>query len=582
MKNIAILTITLCLLANVSRATNYYFSASSGSDSYTVTQAQSQSTPWKTIAKLNSYMASIKPGDSILFKSGDTFTIPEGINTGGLLVTVSGTSTQPIVISSYGSGALPIITLPAITGWTGSGIYTKSFTIQTCCSILFEDGVPLTKASSSSLTDGNWYGSGGTLYYTPTSGTAANHTVTVCNINNGYIPAIDLSDQQYVTVNGIQFNSDGVGVKTFDLTATGTLGLIVQNCVFNYCQTGIFFMPDVGNNTNSIFQKNQFYRCQCGIRMYTTSAMGGRPGQTWGTHTGCKILNNSMSQIGTTDGTTHWQSSITGTDYESIGLQNFMSGTVQGNTTNGGFNLGLSWYNLNTRESSNNLIKGNIFTSTGKEAIILIGDNSTGSYNYAYNNNTFCNNLFVNTNLINAVNGTVYIYQGVNTTTQNLLVNNTFSGSTNTWYFATSNAPYFTIENNLVYDAGPYRWIEWGWGTKPASLTVAYNMYYEDGSNAGGASAPFAFGSNKTLTQMQTLVMETHSIVGINPLFNNPASGDYTLQSTSPAIDAGINVGLPYNGKAPDIGAYEYGAPSTTGLVKPPNPPKKSGAPIVY
>lgn len=31
------------------------------------------------------------------------------------------------------------------------------------------------------------------------------------------------------------------------------------------------------------------------------------------------------------------------------------------------------------------------------------------------------------------------------------------------------------------------------------------------------------------------------------------------LLAGSPAIDAGINVGLPYNGSAPDIGAYEYG-----------------------
>ena len=31
------------------------------------------------------------------------------------------------------------------------------------------------------------------------------------------------------------------------------------------------------------------------------------------------------------------------------------------------------------------------------------------------------------------------------------------------------------------------------------------------------------------------------------------------LQSGSPAIDAGVDVGLPYSGSAPDIGAYEYG-----------------------
>ena len=37
----------------------------------------------------------------------------------------------------------------------------------------------------------------------------------------------------------------------------------------------------------------------------------------------------------------------------------------------------------------------------------------------------------------------------------------------------------------------------------------------------------------------------------------------------SPLIDAGLNVGLPYQGTAPDIGAYEYGS----GVITPPNTP---------
>jgi hypothetical protein len=56
------------------------------------------------------------------------------------------------------------------------------------------------------------------------------------------------------------------------------------------------------------------------------------------------------------------------------------------------------------------------------------------------------------------------------------------------------------------------------------------------------------------------------SSVGDDPLFTNAAGGDFTLQATSPAIDAGADVGLTsdYQGTAvpqgagPDIGAYEY------------------------
>lgn len=49
-----------------------------------------------------------------------------------------------------------------------------------------------------------------------------------------------------------------------------------------------------------------------------------------------------------------------------------------------------------------------------------------------------------------------------------------------------------------------------------------------------------------------------NSVVG-DPLFVDPANGDFHLQADSPAIDAGLDVGLPFAGGAPDIGAFEYG-----------------------
>ena len=56
-----------------------------------------------------------------------------------------------------------------------------------------------------------------------------------------------------------------------------------------------------------------------------------------------------------------------------------------------------------------------------------------------------------------------------------------------------------------------------------------------------------------------------------NPLFVNLGAGDLHLQSGSPAIDAGINLGYSKDyedktvpvGAAPDMGAYEYGGAST-------------------
>jgi parallel beta-helix repeat protein len=106
-----LLLITAFFLVIQCRAANYYFAAN-GSDANTAAQAQNKTTPWQTITKLNSFFSSLKPGDSVLFRRGDTFT-------GTITVSVSGTAALPIIISAYGAGAQPIISgLVPVTGWT--------------------------------------------------------------------------------------------------------------------------------------------------------------------------------------------------------------------------------------------------------------------------------------------------------------------------------------------------------------------------------------------------------------------------------------------------------------------------------
>ena len=81
---------------------------------------------WADLTKVNSFWAafSFSPGDSILFKCGDTFY-------GTLTLVEGGTSGNPITIGSYGTGILPVITgFTTISSWTneGSGIYSKVIT----------------------------------------------------------------------------------------------------------------------------------------------------------------------------------------------------------------------------------------------------------------------------------------------------------------------------------------------------------------------------------------------------------------------------------------------------------------------
>jgi hypothetical protein len=81
-------------------------------------------------------------------------------------------------------------------------------------------------------------------------------------------------------------------------------------------------------------------------------------------------------------------------------------------------------------------------------------------------------------------------------------------------------------------------------GATLSNVTVNNNLYYNNATNAAAYNMTV---SNK---------VENNNIVG-NPLFVSLT--DYHLQGSSPAINKGINVGLPYNGSAPDIGAFETG-----------------------
>lgn len=94
-------------------AVTYYFSVS-GSDSFTITQAQNKGTPWRSVTQYNKFMsgtipgfAGIKPlpGDSLLFKRSETF-----FSSTGLIINTSGTSTKPIITGVWGNGTRPTIT----------------------------------------------------------------------------------------------------------------------------------------------------------------------------------------------------------------------------------------------------------------------------------------------------------------------------------------------------------------------------------------------------------------------------------------------------------------------------------------
>lgn len=122
MKKVTFSLLALFVFSLSSFATNYYFSSSGGDDSRSSAEAKSPATPWRSLDKLNSLFSSLQPGDSVLFKRGDTFF-------GSVKVRKSGTSSAPIVLGAYGTGSKPVITgFTALTNWTslGGGVYESN------------------------------------------------------------------------------------------------------------------------------------------------------------------------------------------------------------------------------------------------------------------------------------------------------------------------------------------------------------------------------------------------------------------------------------------------------------------------
>lgn len=130
-----LLTILCLLIVWLNGYSNNWYFSNAGNDG----NSGSLASPWQSIAKFNSVFASKAPGDSFLFRKGDTFY-------GSLTISRSGSSGLPIVISGYGTGAMPIITgFTDVVAWTnlGSNIWESTFAVSTLttCNMVVINGV---------------------------------------------------------------------------------------------------------------------------------------------------------------------------------------------------------------------------------------------------------------------------------------------------------------------------------------------------------------------------------------------------------------------------------------------------------
>lgn len=115
------------------------------------------------------------------------------------------------------------------------------------------------------------------------------------------------------------------------------------------------------------------------------------------------------------------------------------------------------------------------------------------------------------------------------------------------------------IKNNIFYNPTLDYAIHYcAIAPKATGLIISHNL-------TNGIRENFQNPNSQPLTGVTYLSNKTN----IDPKFADAKSHDYRLLSTSPAIDSGTNVGLPYKGSAPDIGAYEFSEQDDKGPLRP-------------
>ncbi|HMG68949.1 MAG TPA: choice-of-anchor Q domain-containing protein, partial [Chitinophagaceae bacterium] len=509
-------------------ATTYYVSLN-GNDANSGTLMTS---PWKTIAKIN--RSTFLPGDSILFRKGDTWreqlTLPSSGSLGNL-----------ITFGAYGSGAKPIINAADVmTGWTNIGSnlwYIISPNVVPTRAMVVIGGIIYAEvASLAACNSGNKYFidiSTNRLYVfsivdpgTLTAEVSKREycIVTASGINSKRFIEIDDIEVRYAGNSGICFEGPGTSlgaafngssfVRRCTAYANNLDGIVhrdhydnftVEDCDASYNGNGFYSWIADGGTFRRCTSSNQI---QYNVTFTDGEAFGGYQSDNW-------LVENCVSN----------------SDYDAIHIDA------------GGRSL-------------NAIIRYNKVynSSSGLPATPGMGVGSLGvggSIKIYYNLIVNCasNGFECYTDMI----GKCEYYN-------NTIYENTSTGSNSGIYL--KNAANFIFKNNIIVrDYVQYKTlflIE----VLPNISTNDYNLYYI--LNDPGTHFRAYFGAYySTLATWQAATGQDAHSLSSNPLFKNVLS-DWSLQPGSPCINTGVDVGLtrdilgnPIVG-LPDMGAYEY------------------------
>ncbi len=580
----------ISLFPSVINAASYYMRADGTAESKAAATSCDAASSAMSTATHNSQ--TFEPGDTIyLCSNGGTYTLVSAAwNAVGIVAPSSGTAGNVITYSNA-PGHTPIISYlrsNANTGWTdlGGGIYSYS----TFAKIWFEDGVGLLAATSEALTDGNWYYSSGAgkLYYKPTSGTPADHTLTsIWWDTNVWTPyGIDLRNKNYIKVTGLTFRWMGGGVGhgvNITSPADTITGIEVSSNNFDHLYWAIWSQV-VGTSieSNAYIHDNTIDYCNSGISAWTKD---GQPTTDTAHHTGYLITRNTISHLFQLSDTKNWNEAVAAhsyqSDHEGISFQEIQNSTISHNTISSNNQTAFSSSEYWTRgiyffchaynaATSGNLVTGNrIF---GRYAPALYVSGTTGA---VYQNNIWSGNIVHSndtttdhngfsvtfyTNGTNAGRGTNYFVNNVlwsSVDGSGSIAIGSASGGVGTEY--TSGV--WKFQNNIIkWKKNTYMLAN---GTI-ADMTFSHNIY------ANSADWNFQLGNNAMrYAGWVGASQDTTGSSNADPAFINAGGSyalatDFLLGDESPAKAAGTYIsnihdfnGILLNPASVNIGAFQ-------------------------
>jgi hypothetical protein len=554
-----------------------FFVKNAGSDSANGT---SDATAWATIAKVNSFAQSpgFGVGTHVYFKNGDTWR--ERMQPKG----------SDVTYTAYGGGSKPVISgADVLTGWTslGSGLYSKVLAAGTVVMNVYVDdssgaaagnqensdpkwglvralGLPSSTCTNSNLLSGASYSGGPKVntidVFTPTKGSAA-----IAKMNNGSWLFYKTTGSTAVPpacagspTRGTLYIQLGDGSDP----ATRTIEATVRSAAVYAIDT------QVSRNT---FDNLHLTKASNGVNIQEYSS-----GVTANANSVFQNLQVDYTGNGQVDDDAYWNGldvevataptyynnviSYTGGHGNSINTQETDGAVVDSNVADH-----CNHHLFDTKDSINVTVKNNVghdcvaapccllapFQNTSED----LGAHTTGmngiyfecpaqptkcgpghSANYTARNNIIYG---LDTYAIGgegdgvqmdpSVGGGITIY------------NNSVRKVRIGLYDQPANASGETAKNNAIDQ------------TTAAAMQISNVVedYNANGRLAAGGEALVTDGNSNPITP------GAHDVRNTDPKWVDPSSGNFTLQSTSLLINAGINVGLPFLGSAPDIGALE-------------------------